>query len=392
MKTILITGATGFLGRELARVLLASDPTLSLLALVRAPDDVVLEERRRKIVAGLPAADAARLQAVRGDATAPHLGLSAVLYRAVLERVDRAIHCAASTRFDLSLADARLQNVESTRSVLALCRAVRARGGEGRLDHVSTAFVAGKRTGVVREDELLEPRGFRNTYERTKFEAEDLCRRAAGDVPIAIHRPSIVIGRQSSGATTSYKTVYGPLRVMIGLYDRWPAVLPRVLPVPLPPDVAVDVVPVDWVAGAIATLARSDDAVGRTFHLAAGVEQAPTVREIADCTCDFFGSPHLGFVTPGTGLKQLGTLARVLLGRTAPRIVPALDVMFAYGLGMPAFDTTNLGAAGLCAPRPLDYFKRILSFAVGTGFGRARTAGDQAPGIAAAKGCEATTT
>src|SRR5262249_20674456 len=154
----------------------------------------------------------------RGDMTQPRLGLEARSYERLADAVDQVIHCAASTRFDLSLADARRENVQSTAHVLALCRTIRSRGRAGRFDHVSTAFVAGRRTGTVGEDELDAGQTFRNTYEQTKLEAERLCRAAGDEVPVAIHRPSIVVGRETSGETTSYKAAYGPMRLLVNAY------------------------------------------------------------------------------------------------------------------------------------------------------------------------------
>ena len=158
-ETVLITGATGFLGRELVQHLLVRYPSLHLVALVRAADDAALAARRSALADGLAPHEEARLHAVRGDTTAPQLGLTGHDRDAALERVERVIHCAASIRFDLPLDRARRENVEGTRSVLDLCRALRARGRSGRLDHVSTAFVAGTRAGLVGEEELFVASG-----------------------------------------------------------------------------------------------------------------------------------------------------------------------------------------------------------------------------------------
>jgi thioester reductase-like protein len=369
-ETALVTGATGFVGRELLHALLDAHPAVRVLALVRAPDDVALARRTRALVGGLTPAQAARIHAVRGDMTAPRLGLGEHDWAQVLGRVDRVLHCAASIRFDLPLDVARRENVESTRTVLGLCRTLRARGRTGRLDHVSTAFVAGRRDGLVGEEELCVGQSFRNTYEQTKLEAEALCREVRDELPIVIHRPSIVVGRQSSGETSSYKAVYAPMRLLIRAYDTCPSVLNRLVPLPLPPDLRVDLVPVDYVASAIAALWSRDDVVGRCFHLAAGVDGAATLREIADLTCDHFDAPRLRIRRPGRGLRRLGRLVAPLMGPVAPRALAVASILFDYGLGMPSFDTSATRAAGLPAPAVMRYFDRILSFATASDFGR----------------------
>jgi long-chain acyl-CoA synthetase len=363
--------------------LLSREPTLRLLALVRARDDDTVAARRRALRTGLPLRDATRLEVVRGDMTAPDLGLSPRDRDAVFGRVDRVIHCAASIRFDLPLDQARRENVASTAAVLDLCRRLRARGRSGRLDHVSTAFVAGTRLERVGEEELFVGQAFRNTYEQTKCEAEALCRDARNDIPVVIHRPSIVVGRQSTGETTSYKAAYGPMRVLIGAYNRCPSVLNRLVPLPLPPDLAIDLVPVDYVAGAIATLFARDEVAGRCYHLAAGPEGAARLRGLADLTCAHFGTPRIRFRPPGAVGQSLGRRVAPVLKAIAPKLAAVLDVTFAYGFGMPEFDTANARADGVAAPPVTEYFERILGFAFRNRFGRERVTGrprDAEPG------------
>src|SRR5262245_62932121 len=151
MTTALITGATGFLGREIARSLLARDGEIHLIALIRACDDLTLEGRRQDLVRSLPTAHARRVSVVRGDMTEARLGLSPPDYAALTERVDRVIHVAATTHFGLPLPEARRRNVGGTTQALLLCRRIRAQGREGRLDYVSTAYVAGDPNGLGRE-------------------------------------------------------------------------------------------------------------------------------------------------------------------------------------------------------------------------------------------------
>ena len=55
--------------------------------------------------------------------------------------------------------------------------------------HVSTAYVAGRRTGEIGEDDLSDRFGFENDYERTRYEAERLVRFAATDLPVTWLRP-----------------------------------------------------------------------------------------------------------------------------------------------------------------------------------------------------------
>jgi nucleoside-diphosphate-sugar epimerase len=194
-------------------------------------------------------------------------------------------------------------------------------------------------------------------------------------VPIVVHRPSIVVGRSDSGATTDYKTIYRPMRLLVRSYDLWPSVLNRLVPVPVWPDTRLDVVPVDWLVSAMAALFRSDAADGRCFHLAAGPTRSASVRELAVATCELFGTPQVRIRPPGPVLRGVATALRPIMARLDPRTTAILDVMYDYGRGMPDFDTTNAAHLCLVAPRVVDYFQRLVRFATSTDYGR-RRAGD----------------
>jgi nucleoside-diphosphate-sugar epimerase len=298
-------------------------------------------------------------------------------YEGLVDRVDRVVHAAATTRMNLPLADARRVNVDGTATVLQFCRALRARGRSGRLDYVGTAYVAGDRRGLAYEDELDVGQEFRNSYEQSKCEAEALCRRASADLPITIYRPSIIVGDSGTGETTDYKGLYILLAQFVRFYDRWRSVLPRFVPLPLNPSCSLDLVPVDWVAHAIIELAERRDAPGRCYHLAAGPE-ATTIERIVGLTCAHFDVPHPRYVS-GRVLASLARVRRVrgggghsASGRWLPRIAPLLP----YVLQNPRFDVTNTRGAGLRAPVADEYFPRVLSHAYAANFGRDRSRKD----------------
>ncbi len=90
---------------------------------------------------------------------------------------DEIIHCAASVSFDLPLDEARAVNTAGAARVAELAARTAVRGnGLRRIVHVSTAYVAGQRTGTFGEDQMTIGLPFRNTYEQTKHEAEQLLR------------------------------------------------------------------------------------------------------------------------------------------------------------------------------------------------------------------------
>jgi thioester reductase-like protein len=97
-----------------------------------------------------------------------------------------------------------LSNLTGTRNLLQLCRET----GVRQFDHVSTAYVCGKRPGPVFERELDCGQTFRNDYERSKCEAEKLVRAAAHLDRVTVYRPAIIVGDSRTGYTTAYHGPY----------------------------------------------------------------------------------------------------------------------------------------------------------------------------------------
>jgi hypothetical protein len=79
------------------------------------------------------------------------------------------VHCEASVSFTLGLEESRTIDVEGTRRQLDLARSASG-GGLGSFTHVSTAYVAGTHADRFAEEDLELDQGFRNPYERSKFE------------------------------------------------------------------------------------------------------------------------------------------------------------------------------------------------------------------------------
>ena len=150
-------------------------------------------------------------------------------------------------------------NVEGTRRMLEFARGCHRLE---RFSYVSTAYVAGEPGGLFREDELAVGQRFRNPYERSKFEAELALRSEGRDLPLQILRPSIVVGDSSTGRTSSFNVLYGPLKAFAR--GAVPAI-------PARRDAPVDIVPVDYVADRVHELATHGP--NGTFHLVAGPQR-----------------------------------------------------------------------------------------------------------------------
>ena len=359
VRVVLLTGATGHVGTALLPRLVSGGARV--LCLIRAKDADHLAERLERLLVK-SGADPAGVEAVIGDVSAPGLGLSEADRARVLAEVDQVIHSATSVRFDMPAEDAAQKNIGSTEGMLALCGELGSR--LRRYDHVSTCYVAGDRRGRVLEGECDEGQGFRNSYEWSKCQSEKLVR-AAGEagLPICIHRPAIVVGDSSSGATESFNVMYWPLKLYVrGWWRTFPG----------SPDATCDIVPVDWVAEAIARLSRDERAIGRCFHLAVG-EEAPTVQELVEKVRSVLGGKPLRFVDQRRYVRFVRPAMKpfMMLTKRGRTIRRGGDAFLPYFSGNPVFDTTGREELlpDLPAPPVMAYLDTILRFAAEKDFG-----------------------
>jgi long-chain acyl-CoA synthetase len=356
---VVLTGATGFLGRELFERLYDESPEHHITLLVRGRDDAQVQARAERLLGSR--AHAARIEILRADLTLDRFGLSAPAYDRLVRTTSHVIHGAASVDFSLALDRARAINVEGTRRVLDLAAAAKA-----RLDYIGTAFVAGRRTGTIGEDELDVGQRFRNNYERTKLEAEAHVRERWGDQPIAVHRPTVIVGDSATGRTSTFKVIYWPMKIYArGIWRIGPGRR----------DLAVDIVPSDFVARAILHLRTCPSALGRAFHLAAGPAGTITLGEAADLAAAFFGRKPPIFFDPRLFALLVRPLVRLFVWGRTRRVLARARVYTPYFSDThPLFDTTNaraeLAPAGITPPPIRGYLTRLFEYARDTDFGR----------------------
>src|SRR5437868_2681395 len=199
------TGFPGFIGKRLVRKLLSGDPELRIAALVEEN----MADRARKAAEDLGAAD--RIDVMQGDIGERDLGLQAADLDRLKRETSVAFHLAAIYNLAVPFKIAHRVNVEGTGNVLDLCAGCKQLE---RLNYVSTAYVAGERSGVVYEHELSLGQGFKNHYESTKFQAELWVRDMFDRVPTTIYRPAIVVGDSNTGETQKFDGPYYMLRTI----------------------------------------------------------------------------------------------------------------------------------------------------------------------------------
>jgi thioester reductase-like protein len=353
-----ITGGMGSLGREIVPRLLLCEGSAEVVLLVRARDDAELRTRLAELARYLacywPAVDRSRLRGLRGDVIEPRLGLDDASYRYLAGRVTHIIHGAACIDLGQSLEAARLVNVDGVREILRFAdRCPRLT----RLGYVSTAFVAGDRVGTILESELRCGQRFRNAYEQSKCEAEEIVRARMDRFPITVFRPSIIVGDSVDGHTCNFATLYRALRMIAS---------GRIREIPTGGEARIDIVTVDYVAGAIAELIARPRTRGAVYHLTAGPARSLRAGAWIDAARGCAARDRAS----GDGAGVAAPPAR-------PRREPShekLAIFFDYLGCEQAFDDaatqTDLGSGGLHPERPEIFLPRIFAFCTRTGWGR----------------------
>ncbi len=353
-----VTGATGFIGRNLVERLLQREGTI--YALVRAGSRGRLEELRTGW-----GADGARIVPISGDLTQPGLAISEEDLVAMRGQIEHFFHLAAI--YDIT-ADAEAQqvaNVEGTRHAIELAGALEV----GCLHHVSSIAAAGLYRGVWTEDMFDEAEKLdNNPYFRTKHEAERLVREESRR-PWRVYRPGIVVGDSRTGAIDK---VDGPYYFFKAL-QRARRVLPGWLPTVGVEGGEINIVPVDFVAGAIDHIAHEPGLDRRAFHL---TDPSPRrAGEVVNTFAKAADAPRMQWRLD-TDVTEPATGAL----RSALRLVPGSKRIVAAALGelgLPAsvltyidyptrFDSTATQAAlagsGIEVPPLESYAARIWDY------------------------------
>jgi NAD(P)-dependent dehydrogenase (short-subunit alcohol dehydrogenase family) len=247
-----VTGATGFIGRNLVERLLQREGTI--YALVRAGSRGRLEELRTGW-----GADGARVVPIAGDLSQPGLGVAEEDLVAMRGEIDHFFHLAAIYDITADAESQEVANVEGTRNAIELAGTVEA----GCLHQVSSIAAAGLYRGVWTEEMFDQAQRLdNNPYFRTKHESERLVRDDCSR-PWRVYRPGIVVGDSRTGEIDK---IDGPYYFFKAL-QRLRRVAPAWLPTIGIEGGEINIVPVDYVAAAIDHIAHRPGLDGRAFHL-----------------------------------------------------------------------------------------------------------------------------
>jgi len=344
MATHLLTGFPGFIGRRLVVALLERDPQARVVALVEGRMSGPASEAARSI-------DADRIEVIAGDIAERRLGLDDADYGRLLAEVDTVDHLAAI--YDLAVPSeiAQQVNVEGTGNVLDFCRDAE---GLTRLNYVSTAYVAGDRTGVAYEHELNLGQGFKNHYESTKFQAEVWVRELIDRIPTTIYRPAIVVGDSRTGETQKFDGPYYALRFIAASAERRMPIanIGR-------GTTPFNVVPVDFIVDAMIELGELDAAVGETVHLC---DPEPlSASGMVTLLAELYAHRKPAYRVSPRGVTAALRLApvRELYGGTPAESIRYMNHPVRYDTRRA---TELLGASGLRCPRFPEYAPAMVEF------------------------------
>jgi thioester reductase-like protein len=344
-EVVLVTGFPNFRARKMAEHLLSSQPR-SLVYVVVQPK---FGEQANEIAEQLPKEQRERLVMFGGDAAAIDLGLSGKEYLELAARVDRIHHLAQVTYPGVSRQMAEAVNIGGTREIIELGRAC------SKLRCIvvhSSAMVSGNRTGLVLEEELAARQNFRSVVEETLARAERLVRASMTDLPIAVVRPTQIVGDSRTGEVDRFDGPYLLILLIVSSPQDFPVLLPA------RGDAPMNLVPIDYVVQAAQVIGRSPQAIGRTFHL---TDPKPlTVREMFQFVARAGGKRLPGGFIPSRLTKALLSAPGLHLVSKSPRAF--IDV-----IATPVrYDTRNsddlLAGADLVCPPFESYVDALVEF------------------------------
>lgn len=369
-KYVLLTGATGLVGRYLIRDLLLAGHRLAVV--VRASEKETPAQRIEGIIQSweeqlgnsLP-----RPVVLEGDVTDPGFGFSPRTLAWVREHCNRILHNAAILTFygaDRNGEPWRT-NLNGVRHALELCEQV----GIEEFHHVSTAYVSGTRTDVAYENELDVGQQFRNDYEESKFVAEKLVRSATFLRSLTVYRPAVIAGDSVTGYTATYHGLYHYLKLMSVLNRNVEPDANGLRHTPLQLKMTGDeprnIVPVDWVSAVMCKIFANPVLHGKTYHLSP--RECITPRMIIQAGYDYFHSCGVEFVGPDvqefTPISGIDQAAKDNMRMYEP-----------YENSDPLFDTSNLNTSVPELPCPAidnEMLQRFLQFGEQDRWGKRRS-------------------
>ena len=287
MRQYILTGATGVIGSAVLQRLTSAREKAVIL--IRAGSNTQLKQRTEALFryCRFTGPDRSLIRPMKADLLRPDLGLAGSDSDFLIRHATHMIHCAGNVTMNLPMGTALEQTMRMTRNITSLMESARQ---IRKTEYVSTVGVAGDTPGPVLEDWILHERGFRNSYEAAKAEAEYLIReKRSRGWNITLHRPSMVIGNAVTGKTIRFQVFYYLCEFLSGA--RTLGLLPDLS------GVFLDVVPSDYVAELIYRASLETDDSPDVLHACSGPAHQLGFNELAHCVRTLYREN--GFRVPG---------------------------------------------------------------------------------------------
>lgn len=372
---LLLTGATGLVGHYLLRDFSLRKHKLAVL--VRGNKKFSAQERVESIMAQWERKTGRPLErpvVIEGDLGQPELAISDEDLDWLGQNCDRILHNGAVLKFQGQdrASDPWKTNLGGTERILQLAERLAERSGYVReMHYVSTAYVSGVCDSVFRESDFDVGQDFRNEYERSKFEAEQLVRQSELFDSTTIYRPAVIVGDSETGFTVSYHGLYLYLRLMATLIPLQPmdedGTRRTEIGLPMSGEEPRNLVPVDWVSRVIVEAICDQQTHSRTYHLVPKI--GLTARQLIEYCYEYFNSRGVKF-GDCSGANENGNE-----NDFARQYLENMQVYSAYDTSDPVFDRSNIESVFKHLPCPAidrEMIFRFLDFGIKDRWGKRR--------------------
>ncbi len=381
-SSIVLTGATGFLGAFLMEGLLGEGYNITVLG--RASKDLKLSDRLLGLVRWFGMENPGdRLSSVEVDFSKKYLGLDTETYSRLCTSTCKMIHCASDTSFaERNRAQVLATNVDSLPALLEFAYDASVQ----HLYYVSTAYACGVCEGLCMELPITATR-FTNVYEESKAQAEHIilsyC--ASKGIPVSILRPSIVYGHSQTGRALKFNALYYAVKSLLAVRDiylkdireqgggrseKWgirlsgDGILTLPLSVYIQSGGDVNLIPVDYFVETALRIIKQSDAHG-IYHITN--DDPSSITTLVEYAQRFLGTKGVRVVWDDSDKKPALNPAEELLDRFIAPYRPYLSDTRIFQR-----KSLDLIAPDLFAP-PMTYeiFDRCITCAVDSNWGKA---------------------
>lgn len=387
---VLLTGGTGFVGKELMWQAATMPEVAEMVVLIRPK--TIKDRKTGEVVKTLSPTErgeallkqlwlddpetAHKFRFIAGDIEQPRLGVGDEDFEKLCSTITHVIHCAASVAFDDPYEESFMANVVGSRNALAFSKSIQDHKDSKFVSHlaIETSYIHGRQTKQeAREDDIVFPRNFYNNYyELTKAMAsleteEAMLKEGLRVVQLC---PAIVVGEGRTGNNRGdLKVVNAPVnafgraqqelqerrgklvewskaKFLTGMANRFPG----------DPSAELNIIPVDWVSQGILRALSSAKAVGQRIHLA--TDQRIKAKEIQEILREEL-RVKIKLAEPTLHRNfQLPVISGVLRSLKQPRLARAItkldDIFGGYSeRNQPVHEVGNdMAILGMPEPRP----------------------------------------